>query len=331
MFSIQTKINFLLKQSSRPPIIEINFLGTGGSFDFEEKNSSAIIKTILGSILIDCGSTVYTELRTKNLIQTIDYVFITHCHEDHIGSLSTFIYHKNIVEKKVAKIECADSVAPIVYKYLVEICGHNESDFVINSINGLLYEDLNALIYKIDTSGFHFENCPSSGFVFNYKKSGEDIYVIFSGDVGVPILDVIMNNDIDLYNNLVKSRENTFIFHESTSYDNISCHCKFDELEKCIDIFPNIMLYHHGKKETDMAANSFKREKQKLEYIKKTIDIELNKKMSIVKRYELQENLRVQAKRMKEEFEEEFSGVTLKTKDLNNIGKEFVILEEGNV
>ena len=102
-FSIKSRLNSLLKGGGKQPIVEIMFLGTGGAFDLNEKNSSAIIKTAKGTILIDCGSTVYSELRKKNSVEDIDYVFITHCHEDHIGSLSTLVYHKYFSQKSKVK------------------------------------------------------------------------------------------------------------------------------------------------------------------------------------------------------------------------------------
>ena len=181
-FILKSRLNSLLKNTGKPPIVEINFLGTGGAFNLSEKNSSAIIKTAGGTILIDCGSTVYAELQAKKLIESIDYIFITHCHEDHIGSLSTLIYHKYFTENKAVKIECVPSLKPQVEMYLKDICGHSgtlEESFVINSNPEVLFKDLNMIIYKIDTTGFHYKNYSTGGFVFNVKKDNENLFLIY--------------------------------------------------------------------------------------------------------------------------------------------------------
>jgi len=52
--------------------------------------------------------------------------------------------------------------------------------------------------------------------------------------------------------------------------------------------------------------------KIKLDKIKKAIDADLNKKLSLAPNYEIQEKLRIQAKKMKGEFEEEFYTAPLK-------------------
>lgn len=329
-FILKSKINSLLKNTGKPPIVEINFLGIGGAFDVEEKNSSAIIKTAAGTILIDCGSTVYSELRKKNLIDDIDYVFITHCHEDHIGSLSTLIYHKYFIQKQTVKIECIPSLKEKIETYLNDVCGHSDDSFIINSNPGTLYKDLNMIIHKIETTNYHYKDFASAGFVFNFKKSGEDLFVVFSGDINKPITDVIMDINDTLYQSILKVSENVFILHESTTrdYSPTYPHCEYQKLEITAKTFPNIYLYHHSKEEIKNIFKKIKESRMKLIAINKAIDLDLNKKLSLTKSYEIQEKLRIQAKRLKDDFAEDFGNSQLKTQDLNIIGTELIIQEE---
>lgn len=336
-FILKSKINSLLKNSGKSPIVEINFLGTGGAFDLAEKNSSAIIQTAKANILIDCGSTVYSELRSKDLVEKIDYVFITHCHEDHIGSLSTFIYHKYFVQKQTVKIECIPSLKPLIENYLLNVCGHLQDSFIINPTecpedisNGILFSDLNMIIHKIDTTNYHYKDFPSSGFIFNLRKGGENLFIVYSGDINIPITNIIEEKHKEVYGLLVSSPDNVFILHESTArdYPPFYPHCEYQKLEKTAEIFPNIFLYHHSQEETKSVIKEFRESKIKFDAISRAIDADLNKKLSLVKKYETQERLRIQAKRIKDDFKEDFVKPTLKTQDLNHIGKELIIQEE---
>lgn len=334
-FEIQSKLNFLLKNTYKNPIAEITFLGTGGAFDLSEKNSSFILKTASGSILIDCGSTVYLQLRSKNLVDIIDYVFITHCHEDHIGSLSTLVYHKYFNEKKSVKIECIPELSKMIETYLSGICGHNEKfreSFEINSNNGIIFRDLNMIIHKINTTGYHYKNYPSSGFVFNFKKSGEDLYVVYSGDIGTSFIEIIEKQNYELYQNLLKKPENVFVFHESTNkeYPSFCPHFSYNKLGRIVKIFSNTFTYHHSKNEAEDIAQFIKNSKLKNDLIKKTIDLELAKKLSLMKNEIAKEKLKEQAKRLKKDLNDETYEVFSKIKDLNKFENELIIKEIKN-
>lgn len=79
----------------------LKFLGTGGAFAPEMKNTAAYWIKNKTLYLIDCGSTVFTEIIKRKLLDDVEnvVVFITHMHEDHIGSLSTFIVYCFMVHK----------------------------------------------------------------------------------------------------------------------------------------------------------------------------------------------------------------------------------------
>lgn len=75
-------------------------LGNGGAFNFEKTNSAFLVE----NILVDCGYSVYAELRRQDTIgeinlQDIKSVYITHLDDDHIGSLKTFLYYQFFVNK----------------------------------------------------------------------------------------------------------------------------------------------------------------------------------------------------------------------------------------
>lgn len=331
--SLNSKINSFLRNTGRSPLVEITFLGYGGAFDSLEKNSSCIIKTLSGTLLIDCGSTVYSELKSRDLIDDIDYVFITHCHEDHIGSLSTLIYHRFFITKKPLKIECTSDVQPILELYLRGVCGHcdnYEDSFTINTNDAILYSELNMIIHKITTTDFHYKNFPTSGFVFNLKKNGEDFFIVYSGDINVPITDIIEEQNPDLYEKMLSFPENVFIFHEITTKDQPPNypHCEIRKLDAVTDIFPNIYVYHHGKEEMDAFLKEIAKQKVLLDKVINEINKELDEKIKLTDDYNIKENLRTQAQLVKNNFTESYNLQNIKLQFVGKVGGEFVIQEE---
>lgn len=77
--------------------MELSFIGTGSAFS-GKINNSAYLKSKNSMLLIDCGETVFGEILRRNLLDGVDsvYVFITHTHSDHVGSLSSLIHYINL-------------------------------------------------------------------------------------------------------------------------------------------------------------------------------------------------------------------------------------------
>ena len=90
----------------------LNFLGRDSGFG--EKNNSAYIEIENKLIIIDCGFTVFEQVKEKfdfNKYNNIE-IIITHLHNDHAGSLSQvilylwFIYNKKTtVYSKCSRIK----------------------------------------------------------------------------------------------------------------------------------------------------------------------------------------------------------------------------------
>lgn len=304
-FVIRTKITVALRSKSKNPIAEIEFLGCGGAFDPQLGNSACLIKTAFGTILIDCGFYTYPVLVEKNLIQDIKYVFITHTHEDHIGSLSTFLFHKTLVCHQEAKIESSEDVAQSLVKYLSEVCATPSNMLRINTNIGDAYNDINMMVYKINTTGYHQEGLPSGGFVFNFKKGGEDIFIIYSGDINTPITSIIEKNYPELYERLLRDPESVFIFHEATArdYPPYFPHCEFEKLvEQTLPVFHNIFTYHHSGEEYEkMEEYQNESTKQYKEMINK-LNVELAEKLEMLETDEEREQLKVMAKVRRDEI-----------------------------
>ncbi len=185
---------------------------------FGNKNNSAYIEVDNKLIIIDCGFTVFNEIKNKfdfNLYNDI-YIIITHLHNDHAGSLSQVIlYAYYIYDKKVTVIsKCKE-----IKKYL-EITG------VSNDKYNLKEEMKNLQFIKTE----HAKGMDSYGFKMKIK----DTNIIYTGDTNTlePFLPYLKNADefyvdvsksgdvhlkienvIELLENIEKNGINVYVMH----------------------------------------------------------------------------------------------------------------------
>jgi ribonuclease BN (tRNA processing enzyme) len=69
---------------------ELTFLGTGGSYVTQDRVCSGVY---VGGSLLDCGFGVLTNLRKAGIpLDSIDRVFISHTHADHIGDFTGLVW-----------------------------------------------------------------------------------------------------------------------------------------------------------------------------------------------------------------------------------------------
>ncbi len=73
--------------------MQLKFLGTGGTFEPAYGNSAAILKLPQANLLLDAGFTVYPKLSELSLWENLDYILLTHLHNDHCGSLANVLLH----------------------------------------------------------------------------------------------------------------------------------------------------------------------------------------------------------------------------------------------
>ena len=103
--------------------MELYFLGRGGAFFTEEGNTSAFFIEHRKLFLIDCGESVFKKVKETHLLEFthVDevYVFITHMHTDHTGSLGSFVYYCAFNDFG-KKIKCHVVCAPAIQDDLFE-------------------------------------------------------------------------------------------------------------------------------------------------------------------------------------------------------------------
>ena len=153
----------------------LKFLGRDAGFG--EKNTSAYIEKGDKFILIDCGFTVFQELKRTidfNKYKTIE-VIITHLHNDHAGSLSQFILYMWFVFKKHVTIF---SKCKKIKQYL-EITGTTLEAYTVME----KMEDLEFIktdhVKELDSYGFKLKSDDKKIIYTRRHKNINSIFAIY--------------------------------------------------------------------------------------------------------------------------------------------------------
>jgi ribonuclease BN (tRNA processing enzyme) len=157
--------------------MQIKFLGTGGAFDTDYRNSAALLEFRGINLLIDCGFTVFPTLVEKHLVQQVDHIILTHLHNDHCGSLANLLLYKSIIEKSKRPIILypSEQFKQQLYLFLQIQVKEPEkyAEFVpLDQVEGII---------AIDTYGQHSEGLQTYAYIFDNEKR-----IVYSGDVGKP-------------------------------------------------------------------------------------------------------------------------------------------------
>jgi ribonuclease BN (tRNA processing enzyme) len=151
----------------------VKVLGVGNAFTPHLTSTSFLLENIDDDcdMLIDCGFGVFAKLLAMNYdFKRLNYILITHTHEDHIGSLSSMLYYMKyvcgrhpsfVLTESYSDYFTNQSVLDEVSKYL-SLTGH--------SIHNNIEE-----IYDISTFPTNHTDIPSAGYVI-------PDYGIFTGD-----------------------------------------------------------------------------------------------------------------------------------------------------
>ncbi len=155
--------------------MEIKFLGTGGAFEPQYFNSAALIHFKGKKLLIDAGFTVYPRLLALNLLNSIDYILLTHLHNDHSGSLANLLLHKYFFD--------AGQKFTILYpdnEFKLQV----QAFLTMQLKDAAKYADFAPLatldgLAALDTFGRHSEGFQSYSFIL--EEAGERL--VYSGDL----------------------------------------------------------------------------------------------------------------------------------------------------
>jgi len=246
-----------VKSDSKTEGVEVEFLGCGGAFDVNQGNSSAVLTSPKGEkLLIDCGSLVFKEILNRNLAESINHVIITHTHDDHIGSLSAFIYLKWFVLKTPLKIYCSEDVSKKLSVFLLEVSGHEKEQFVMHPMKiGTKFTPIKEVEAGFfDVTKYHVSNLPNAGVVFQIS----DFRIVYSSDTNKFVMNLIEESHKPLYDSLSADKDNVLIFHDVSKYclPGNSVHIFYEELAEQAKEYKNLFVYHHSKEDADFMKSA---------------------------------------------------------------------------
>ncbi|MEL6650270.1 MAG: MBL fold metallo-hydrolase [Bacteroidota bacterium] len=208
--------------------MQIKFIGTGGAFDYEYGNSAAYLHFRGQRILIDCGNSVYRRLRQTGLADQIDYILITHLHDDHVGSLnSTVLHHKYLLaEPRRARVLAPSESFGKELKAFMNFGlrdPENYADFLpLDTLEG---------ISAVDTFGKHVDGMQTYGYIFE----DENEIVAFSGDLGDAQI---------IFDHLPSETDKKIrVFHEMSFIRQDRVHTYYQDLNHRVDQY-EIYGYH---------------------------------------------------------------------------------------
>lgn len=113
--------------------MKIQMLGTGSAFAKQYFNTNALIYSNGYNLLIDCGSTAMKALHQLDIpIESIDGVWITHIHADHIGGLEELAFRSKYELHRKIDLYVMEPLMPTLWDNCLKGSLINEHDGIVS-------------------------------------------------------------------------------------------------------------------------------------------------------------------------------------------------------
>ena len=232
-------------------MIKVKVIGGAGAFSDDNSSFLVTLKSKDKEIkfLFDCGENAFRYIRDTG--ENIDFVFISHIHQDHIGGLEKLIFFNYFVKGKQTKIFAREDTG--IKKFLPEqkryVNGENVYTPMYELETRCEYITLNDFL--IATYSVNHIAVPTYGIQIIDEEDNIILYI--SGDTKATYK--IANNIKSILNNKEdeedkEEKEQIVVFHDfqtfGTSINSIHC-CKddFEVIYKDIKDDVKWYLYHN--------------------------------------------------------------------------------------
>lgn len=222
--------------------MELNFTGRGAMLNPNEGNNAAYFEDNNNFFLIDCGEDVAGKLiRMGKLDQDKNYyVFITHTHGDHIGSIGTLQQYLYWVRGKKLKIVFGNGM-----RYANDILAIMNSFGIVQGtydiVNTRMLNDISPMFSRIRyVESTHGDTPLKSASIIIETDNGN---ILYTGDIADSrvIREFLTNNFPDTIDKI----------YVDTSLEKNSVHLSLEELRRVIPIGLSEKVYcmHLSSKE----------------------------------------------------------------------------------
>ena len=200
--------------------MELKFLGRGSAFCPQMGNNSAFFTEKENLFLIDCGENIFERILKAELLQNKPqlYIFITHTHPDHVGSLGSLLFYMYYACQKKAKIVLASDKQKKLFEKYFSCIGVREEHYEF-----ILPKDIENLFSSFSSVEFYQTQHSKGMLAYNiaFKTSGGVVF--YSGDTG----------NLKNLKRIMKSESVEKIYTEAQpSSSNVDGHLKISTIEK---------------------------------------------------------------------------------------------------
>jgi glyoxylase-like metal-dependent hydrolase (beta-lactamase superfamily II) len=113
--------------------LQLQMLGTGGAFSKKYYNNNALLLTENYTLLIDCGNTALLALHELGRSpESIDAIFISHIHGDHVGGLEEFAFYMNLIHQRKPVLYIAEDLVTPLWENTLKGAMGNGDELSIN-------------------------------------------------------------------------------------------------------------------------------------------------------------------------------------------------------